>query len=158
MNEISAPIDLPILSLQVYYGLDDRLTLSNYPGSAWRGAFGHALKKTVCVNRGVECDTCLLNRSCAYPSIFNTTAPQGSGKMTRYETVPVPYLLNIEVDQRAGEYVLGITLIGDACRHLPYVIYALAEAGRHGIGSRRQPLERHDIRQFDFVDNSWFEI
>jgi hypothetical protein len=35
-----------------------------FPGSAWRGAFGHALKRTVCVMRLRPCAGCPLERSC----------------------------------------------------------------------------------------------
>jgi hypothetical protein len=38
----------------------DCINLPVYKGSTFRGAFGHALKKVVCINRERTCASCLL--------------------------------------------------------------------------------------------------
>ena len=43
---------------------------TGYLGSAWRGAFGHALKQSLCVTGLPDCGTCALLHSCPYPFIF----------------------------------------------------------------------------------------
>lgn len=155
MQEIQTEISLAIMPLRFYFDASAGFEMPGYQGSAWRGAFGHALKKTVCVNRGVECDACLLYRSCAFPYLFNTPPHPDSAKMTRYPTVPLPYLLNIEFNQRPNEYVLGLTLLGEARRHLPYVVYALKLAGEQGIGPARRKLNLREVRQLDFESGNW---
>ncbi|MBV5329964.1 MAG: hypothetical protein JZU65_20455, partial [Chlorobium sp.] len=46
--------------------------LPAYLGSALRGAFGWALKKSSCSLRRQECATCILRGQCAYAWIFET--------------------------------------------------------------------------------------
>jgi CRISPR-associated endoribonuclease Cas6 len=158
MPEIRTQISLPIMPLRFVFDAPARLEMPDYPGSAWRGAFGHALKQTVCVIRGIECEDCLLYRSCAFPYLFKTPPRAGGTKMTRYQTVPVPYLLTIEPRRSPDEYLLGCTLIGDAYRYLPYVVHALQRSGEQGVGSRRQKLVLREVRQLVFETGIWTEI
>lgn len=158
MQENSTEIALPLIPLRFHFDAPPELALPEYPGSAWRGAFGHALKKTVCVSRGVECEACLLYHSCAYPYLFKTPPRRGSAKMRRYDTVPVPYLLSIELQQSPNEYQAGLTLIGEACRHLAYVVHAMQLSGETGIGSSRQKLILREVRQLELKTGKWIGI
>lgn len=158
MQKIQTNIALEIMPLRFHFKTDRRFEMPGYPGSAWRGAFGHALKRTVCVNRGARCETCLFYRSCAYPYLFNTPSPKDSAKMTRYATVPVPYLLTIDADRPESGAVVGLTLIGRALRHLPYVVHAMNLAGQQGIGPVRQELTLSQVMQLDFESSNWIEI
>lgn len=108
--------------------------MSEFPGSAWRGALGHALKRTVCVTRLRSCRDCALYHSCAFPYFYDTPPPPGSTKMRRYETAPHPFVLRPGADGET-EYVLDFTLIGQANRQLALFIHALARAaeGRKGV-------------------------
>ncbi len=155
MPEIRSPISLRIMPLRFVFDAPARLEMPDYPGSAWRGAFGHALKQAVCVIRGIECEDCLLYRSCVYPYLFKTPPRLGSAKMTRYQTVPVPYVLTIEPRLSADEYVLGITLVGEAQRHLPYVVHAIQRSGERGIGSKQQKLILREVRQLVLETGIW---
>ena len=42
---------IPLKTFRFYFKTESTIRLPSYPGSAWRGALGHALKKTVCVVR-----------------------------------------------------------------------------------------------------------
>ena len=77
---ISQPI-IPIKTYRFYFATDSSVRLPKYPGSAWRGAFGHALKKTVCVVRITPCNQCMLKSACAYSYVFETPPPADTGKM-----------------------------------------------------------------------------
>ncbi len=50
MTTISQP-NIPVNIYRFCFKTDSPPRLPDFPGSAWRGAFGHALKKTVCVVR-----------------------------------------------------------------------------------------------------------
>ena len=120
-----------------------------YLGSAWRGAFGHALKKTVCVTRLPACDPCVLLRSCPYPFLFESRTPPDARKLTRYPRTPGPFVLEPagrQIDSRADSLNLGVTLFGRANEQLPYVLHALDQAGRHGITSKRVAMELLDVQ------------
>ena len=122
---------------------------SGYLGSAWRGAFGHALRKAVCVTRLPACDPCLLLRSCPYPFLFESRTPPGAEKLTLYPHTPGPYVLepaDPRFDTGNGTLNLGVTLFGPANDHLPYVVHALDGAGRHGLTSKRVELALLDVQ------------
>ena len=124
---------------------------TGYLGSAWRGAFGHALRKAVCVTRLPACDPCVLLRSCPYPFLFESRTPPGAKKLTRYPRTPGPVVLE-PADPRFdtcpgdGALNLGVTLFGSAADHLPYVVHALEQAGRQGLTGRRVVLDLLDVQ------------
>ena len=122
---------------------------TGYLGSAWRGAFGHALRKTVCVTRLPACDPCVLLRSCPYPFLFESRTPPGATKLTRYPRTPGPCVLepaDRRFDTENNTLNLGVTLFGPANDHLPYVVHALDSAGRHGLTARRVALDLLDVQ------------
>lgn len=79
-NQLPAPV-LPFSVFRFNFSTDQPIKLPQYPGSAWRGAFGHALKKTVCIVRNTPCGDCLLKSSCAYSYLFETPPPANTEKM-----------------------------------------------------------------------------
>ena len=122
---------------------------AGYLGSAWRGAFGHALRKTVCVTRLPACDPCVLLRSCPYPFLFESRTPPGATKLTRYPRTPGPCVLEPAArrfDTENATLNLGVTLFGSANDHLPYVVHALDGAGRHGLTAKRVELDLLDVQ------------
>jgi len=133
---------LPVAAFQFDYHAEQPGGLPAYAGSAWRGAFGHALKRTVCVVRDVACADCLLYRSCAYPYIFETPPPPGSAKLRHYTAAPHPFALAVGPDGAQTPYRLGVHLFGRGLQYLPYIIHALDKAGAHGLGKQRRAVFR----------------
>lgn len=43
-----------------------QLLLPAYKGAVFRGAFGHAFKRVVCVSRQKDCEPCLIRHRCVY--------------------------------------------------------------------------------------------
>ena len=126
-----------------------QLLRAGYLGSAWRGAFGHALKQTVCVTGLADCGACALLDSCPYPSIFESRTPPDAKKLKRYPHTPNPYILEpadhgYDLD---GETVnLGVTLFGRANGQIPHIIEALKLAGRGGLTARRVQLDLLEVQ------------
>lgn len=140
---------------------DPQCELVGYSGSAWRGAFGHALKRLVCVTRERHCPNCLLYHGCIYPYIFETPPPPSTAKMRRYNAAPHPFVLEPpDMDGAHGKqtlHPLGLTLFGQANRYLPYLVHALQRAGEYGLGARRLPLYLVDIQQAAPVNGSCWQ-
>ena len=117
---------------------------NGFLGSAWRGAFGHALRRAACIT-GLppSCDNCALLRSCVYPYTFESRPPADAKKLTRYPTAPNPYALEPAGDWDAkGDTVnLGVTLFGQANDDAPTVLQALERAGRDGLTNARVVLD-----------------
>jgi hypothetical protein len=140
------PHSTPVISInsyRFYFDKPQTLRLPEYAGSAWRGALGHALKRTVCVVRNTPCNQCLLQNACAYSYIFETPPPANSEKMRKYTAAPHPFVLQLDqaIAENPEQYSLNLILFGHGQRYLPYLIQALKTAGEDGIGASRQPLQ-----------------
>jgi hypothetical protein len=133
---------VPLLTVTFHFSTPAGAAGLPFPGAAWRGAFGYALKRTVCVMRPRVCAGCPFERSCAYPYVFET-APGGDARvMQGADRTPRPFVLRLPNAVRGGasgggEFPLGMTLLGRGIDYLPFIIHALAEAGQRGIGRER---------------------
>ncbi len=127
------------------------LHLQGYAGSAWRGAYGHALKHTVCIRGLRPCEGCTVSHLCLFPKFFHDDPAAKGGAGSRYATAPAPYVLAPEPTPRGGVFEPGqplavqLLLIGPAAQGGAYALHALLEAGRRGIGAARVPLRCQGI-------------
>lgn len=129
---------LPLARYRVHLTAETAVRLPAYAGSMWRGALGHALKRTVCVTGARHCPDCLLYRSCAYPYAFETPPPEHAAKLRKYPAAPHPFVIEPWSDRRdlaPGEaFGVDLTLIGRGNAQLAYFVEALRRAGQSGIG------------------------
>lgn len=148
MTDPASPGLAPVTGLPVTFGrfsalfrLDGPLALPPYAGSLFRGSFGWALKRVVCVTRTYDCPPCLLRDRCVYPSVFETSPPTDTHVMRKYPAAPHPFVLAPPEGGRTlaqgSAFELGLTLVGRAAGWLPHVIFSLERMGRAGLGSRR---------------------
>lgn len=113
----------------------DELFLPVYKGSAFRGLFGHALRRTACMINRLYCDDCLMRSKCAYGYIFETINEKG-------RRVVKPFIIRPPLNENRlfppGEVLkLDMILIGRAIEYLPFVIHTFREMGKQGIGIKR---------------------
>lgn len=149
MNNTTYPV-IPINAYRFYFDSPRPILLPDYPGSAWRGAFGHALKRTVCVVRNTPCNHCMLKSACAYSYVFETPPPTDSEKMRKYNAAPHPFVLRLpESSSTDSNYSLDLTLFGHGQRFFPYLVHALQTAAKEGIGGKRQLFELLQIDELD---------
>jgi hypothetical protein len=149
-----------------------------FAGSALRGAFGHALKSSVCVMQHRDCERCLVASRCIYPNVFEPEFPPHLTEWHNERNAPSPYLLDPPVHKHrvtfvvppsggisepesqppeggttnaierrppkweqhrqldAGEEIaFGLTLLGRAIEHLPFIVLAIHEMTQRGIGA-----------------------
>lgn len=113
-----------------------------FDGSMLRGAFGHALKRLVCVMRRPECTGCPLEKVCLYVSVFETRS--AAQDPPRFARPPHPFVLrsNLRANrgQLADRIAFRIRLFGDALDHAPFIARAMEEAGACGLGPDRTPF------------------
>ena len=105
---------------------------NSYAGSAWRGSFGRALRKAVCITRLPVCDSCMLLESCVYPWLFESRTPADARKLTRYPRTPGPFVLepaDCRFDSDSDTLNLGIVLFGQANEQLPFATIILTGSG-----------------------------
>lgn len=112
-----------------------------FVGSMLRGAFGTALKRTVCAMRLRACEGCPLEHTCTYTTVFETRPDPATPVMTRYDRAPHPFVLVAPITDRRGErgFTAGVRLFGDATSAAPFVLKAFEEAGERGFGASRVP-------------------
>jgi len=121
---------LKLYPFRIRFTLPEAGVASRYSGSAWRGAFGHSLKKLVCIFKHGHCESCPLAASCAYTTVFEShlTVENARG-------IPSPYTLYPVCKQ--GEMHLYMTIMGEAAiSYFPFILHALRVAGEQGVGRR----------------------
>ncbi len=133
---------------------ETNLLLPHYKGSTFRGGFGHALRRVVCITKGENCSECLLYNKCVYSYIFETPPPPESKIMRKYKKAPHPFIL-IPPLERKNEYQreeilnFGLNFIGKAIDYLPYFIFTFEELGRIGIGKEKGRFSLQEVYSLD---------
>jgi len=141
---------LPYVRLRVTLRAEERASVPAYHGSMLRGAFGHALRRTVCVMGPAQpCATCSLRPACVYPRLFETFLDGSPPPFLRGLTRgPCPYVfepLGTEGTLAPGDSLaFDLLLIGQAVDLQGYAALALERMARGGLraGRGRFRLER----------------
>lgn len=131
--------------------VQDRIRLPAYKGSTFRGGFGHAFKKIVCVSREKICESCMLKQKCAYSYIFETPPPSDTKIMRKYPYAPHPFVITPPLEEereynQGDTLCFGLTLIGKSVEFLPYFIYTFDELGQIGIGRGRGKYKLVEVK------------
>ena len=129
----------------------DCINLPVYKGSTFRGAFGHAFKKVVCINRERTCASCLLKEKCVYSYVFETPPPPDTSKMRKYPFAPHPFIITPPLEERRiyreGETLcFELTLVGRSIDYLPYFIYTFDELGGIGFGKGYGKYQLEEVK------------
>ena len=159
---------IPYLRLRFQTVAGQRCHLPVQKGSLLRGAFGHALRRTVCVmGPKQECQPCLLRTQCIYPRLFETFIEEPAPRFLRgLKTAPRPYVF--EPFDTATEYAAGtalafdLILLGRAAALYPYAIYAVDLMAKAGLGAKRHPFtlqqvmwQKNDAGTKSLDENGW---
>ncbi len=128
----------------------ENLILPVYKGSTFRGGFGYAFKRIVCVLKDRECSECMLKEKCIYSYIFETPPPSDTKIMRKYKTAPHPFIieppLEIQRIYKSGQQLnFRLVLIGKAIDYLPYFVYTFDELGKIGIGKGKAKYELSEV-------------
>lgn len=126
---------MKILRLFFQLKAADHIYLPAYTGSVFRGAFGHALKQSVCVTHLNTCTSCPLHAQCAYVYLFET-------RNTRGEPAPHPYVMEPPLASqrhvaRGAIFKTSMVLIGRAVEYVSHVIHAFKVMGQRGVGGKK---------------------
>jgi len=145
--------DLPYLRLRFRLTARQEAFLPSFKGSLLRGAFGHALRRTVCVMGPQQpCPTCMLRKQCVYPRLFETLI-EPDDKVPRFlrglPTGPQPYVFEPFDEQRlyrAGEALsFDLILLGQAIDLHPFAIFAVSQMAEQGLGFKRIPFQLEKV-------------
>ena len=137
----------PIARYRFDFDVQSPIRLPEYAGSMLRGAFGNALRRTACMTRETDCKACPLYRSCSYPAIFETPAPE-THALQKFSQIPNPYIIEPppwgEHVYQVGERLsFTLVLIGRAIEQLPLITFAWQRAFKQEVGRGTAVL--HDV-------------
>ena len=130
------------------------LQLPDYKGSTLRGGFGHALRRICCSEKQTNCEGCRVVRNCPYAYVFET--PKAMHQEIPHQTSNLPHPFIIEpplvrqtVFGPGDELSFGLVLIGKSVSFLPYIIFALDQMARKGLGKNRGQFILRAVRAVD---------
>lgn len=136
----------PIARYQFEFVAESSIRLPEYAGSTLRGGFGQALRKIACMTREKNCKSCPLYRTCPYPAIFETPAPE-THQLQIFNEIPSAYIIEPppwgERIYQAGERLsFAMVLVGHTLRQLPLITLAWQRAFAHGVGHGTARLQK----------------
>jgi|YNPBryBLVA2012_1023415.scaffolds.fasta_scaffold06703_5 hypothetical protein len=148
------------------------IEMNEHQGSAIRGALFHALRNRFCGNREAEeCAFCPLVATCPVAFLVSTLKPESD----RGRDIPRPFTVQpplpgqgghaVETDDgrsffryEPGETLLfGLTLYARALELFPYIVLAVQEFERGGLGRRVQQANGRWARGRLAVRQVWAE-
>jgi len=139
---------IPCLRLRFTLIAQQEAFLPSFKGSLLRGAFGHALRRAVCVMGPQQpCPTCMLRQQCVYPRLFETLI-EPDDPVPRFlrglRTAPRPYIFEPfderRLYRRGDALQFDFILLGQAIELHPYAIFAVSQMAERGLGFKQIPF------------------
>ncbi len=129
-------------SYDVTICFEEAAIIPDYSGSMLRGAFGAALKTTMCGTLTRDCRNCRIVSRCLYAKTFEPVEPP-IASAPKANAIPPPYVIEPTLEPRRrfepGETLMfRILLFGSANDFLPFFIHAFELMGRRGVGRRAE--------------------
>jgi len=134
---------IPYLRLRCTLRALEPAHLPPYHGSLLRGAFGHALRRSVCAMGPAQpCVSCPLRRACVHTRLFETFIEEEPPPFLRgLPTPPRPYVIEPRSDRTdfapGDPLELDLLLFGCAADLAAYVLLAVERMATTGLGWRR---------------------
>ncbi len=150
--------------------------LNEHQGSAIRGALFHALRRNFCAfsgDRAMRCERCALVSTCPVALLVSTLDrghPRGQNRPRPYTSQPPLFGAEgvtaghpVELDDgrmvfhyEPGETLtFGLTLYADAMALFPYIVLAVGEFERGGLGRRTPQADGRWRRGTLHVQSVW---
>lgn len=157
-TETKQALDIVISQIKFYqlritFEAIEKIHLSEYKGSAFRGCLGDAFRHEVCRYPKKKCEACHLQYDCQFAALFETPLPTGHHLFGKYTHPPRPYLIipmpGKETIIEAGkEFYFDLVLIGDAIGLLQTLIRVFQVMGELGIGTGYSKFKALKIEYF----------
>lgn len=146
---------IPYLRLRCTLRAEEEALLPSFKGSMLRGAFGWALRSSLCVMRpGQTCVTCGLRSACLYTRLFETFIEGEAPPFLKGEIAsPRPFVVEAEDERR--EFAPGdrlrfdLLLFGSAVDLQALAEVAVVRMAQRGLGERRRRFAVEEIAYLD---------
>lgn len=114
-----------------------------YSGSTLRGAIGTALRERACITGAPTCEGCPQYSVCAYGRLWESPPEPRADLPRRFADAPRPYVIDPGNYGNRTRFMPGdrlafrIHVFGPGLDFIPWLVQAVAEAGRKGLGRGR---------------------
>jgi hypothetical protein len=138
---------LDYLKLRFHLTAQTDCNLPAWKGSLIRGAFGHALRRTVCtMKRDLLCENCMLRSQCAYTRLFETFVTKPPPPFLKgLPNSPRPFIfepMDYNKEYKQDDVLwFDLVLVGNIIQYIPYIVFAIFQLGKTGLGRDRYPFE-----------------
>lgn len=122
------------LILDFHIQFRKNIELPDHLYSAFRGAFGHALKQVSCLYLDGNCESCEQKAGCDYSYIFETPVRKETEFYQAGEYAPHPYVLTPPLE---NQHHFSMTFFGDAIEKWKTLVRAVNRMGQLGISRER---------------------
>jgi hypothetical protein len=134
-NEISM-LEFTYLQAKLHYTTPAQW--DRWLGSAFRGGFGHNLKKFTCVNAKIDCINCNSKENCLFYYIYmKNQARVGHAPPVKPIIFIPPFFGRSLFIQEEPTLDVDILFFGDFCKYVPHIICGINGLGGNGFGSVR---------------------
>ena len=146
---------IPYLRLRHTLRSTTRAHLPPFKGSLLRGAFGHALRKSVCtMGPAQECVDCRLRQACVYTRIFETFVEGDPPPFLKgIDTAPRPYVFEPRTEAQSfapGDPLeFDLVLLGQAMDLQAYALLSIERMAANGLGRDRFPFELAEVQALE---------
>lgn len=148
--------DLPIYQLFVSLRAQQPIYWPAFAGSKVEGAFGRALYDISCTRRDLKtCHPCPLRSLCPYGLLYAPSLPKHLAVSSlEHPPRPLVFITELTKEQQLNPpstFGFGLTIMGSAAHHLPYIVAAIRQMGQNGIGINRgrfELLEVHSLHPY----------
>jgi hypothetical protein len=163
---------IPYLRLRVELRALDRAFLPPFRGSLLRGAFGNALRRSVCAfGPGQSCASCPLRAACVYTRLFESYLEGEPPPLLRgVPTAPRPLVVEPEILADPGDTAdaprdlapgdplrFDLLLVGRTVDLQAYALLAIERLAGNGLGRTRARFAVQRVSALD-VSGSWRSV
>lgn len=158
-NTYSFSQPFPVARYRFVFSVNRCLVLPGYAGSAIRGVFGHALKKTSCITGLKNCNECGLKKTCPYTGLFKLDARQ-EYRSGMNAAATNPYIIEAPLcgkrEYKQGErFEFDLVLAGPVVSQLALCVHAMRQAFYKGIGPANGTAELQQVIEQNSAETIW---
>lgn len=130
-------INLPYIDARFYVDFEKPFSFATSPAIVFRSILGCRLKKISCLAPRSKCPNCQFHKTCVYAVIFETIIEKDTDFLSGRDKGSHPFRFKVDkpvpLKTPLTHFAISIQLYGFAVQYLPYVFYALREAGQEGL-------------------------
>ncbi len=159
MTEYQIP-PIPYLRLRATLTAHTQARLPPFKGSLLRGAFGHALRRTVCTMGPQQpCASCPRRPDCVYPHLFECLIEERTPPFIGgLPAAPRPFVFEPRsdaCDYRPGDELgFDLLLLGRGVELQAFAVQAIERMAATGLGARRAPFRLATV-DYRSPDGTW---